>query len=86
MPKDRDLVLDGSPGQGVATALVTGGTDAVLKGFNDPNVNGAFDGILNATEHTGINPVGHGQITAAEVHDSDRPTAATLGASDYIFG
>ena len=83
MPKDMDLELDGSPGQGVATALVTGGTDAVLKGFRDPDVNGAFDGILNGTEHSGTNPVGHGQITAVEVHEPHPPT--TTGASDFIF-
>ena len=77
MENDTDLVLDGSPGQGVATALVTGGTANVLN---------AFGGILNATKQSDINPVGHGQITVEGVHDGNQPAVAALGASDYILG
>jgi bacteriocin-like protein len=56
-----DQISGGQTGQGVATAFVEGGTTKVLN---------ALPGLINATEKSGVNPPGHGTITAAAVHTS----------------
>jgi hypothetical protein len=55
---ELDLACGGVTGQGVATAITTGGTTEVLS---------ALPGLITATEESGLNPPGHGQITAAVV-------------------
>jgi hypothetical protein len=52
---ELDQVRGGAVGQGVATSFTEGGTANVLN---------AFPGLLNSTTESGLNPTGHGQITA----------------------
>jgi hypothetical protein len=52
---ELDQVRGGAVGQGVATAITTGGTTDVLN---------AVPGIANSTTQSGLVPTGHGQITA----------------------
>lgn len=66
----------GAPGQGVATAFVTGGTT---------NVFNAFEGLTTATNQSGINPVGHGHITADAAQSNDHPPAVAA-STDWAFG
>jgi hypothetical protein len=55
---EMDLVFGGATGEGVATAFTTGGTTAVFS---------AVPGLTISVEKSGINPTGHGQITAGLV-------------------
>jgi hypothetical protein len=59
---ELEQVSGGAVGQGVATAFTTGGTMNVLH---------AVSGLTNATEASGIVPVGHGTITAAIAKSKD---------------
>lgn len=53
---ELDLVFGGATGEGVATAFINGGTDHVFS---------ALPGLINSVDRSGLNPTGHGTITAS---------------------